>query len=85
MSADAGKRWRVQSGDRGEFDEIAVGDWLHIEALGGRVIHLCVGDLRWNVHVSPRGAVTMVGLDNKSPTLSTKAWSRGVAAGEGAK
>jgi len=41
---NSGKRWRVQSDDRGEFDEIVVGDWLHVERLDTNHYYVRIGE-----------------------------------------
>jgi hypothetical protein len=69
---DPGRRWRVQSDDRGGFDEIVVGGWLHVERMDHRAFFLAVGERRWHVYVGRTGKVTMNGLDVPSRRSSGK-------------
>ena len=47
--------WRVQSDDRGDFDEICVGSWLHVERLSHRGFWVAVGERKWTVTVRKDG------------------------------
>ena len=57
MSRNPGRPWRVQSDDRGDFDELCVGAWLHVERLTHRDFHLVIGARRFNVNVKKDGSV----------------------------
>jgi len=49
------KGWRVQSTDDGDFDEIVVGTWLHIERMSDKEIWYRIGDRTGHVIVNERG------------------------------
>jgi hypothetical protein len=56
------ERWRVQNGgtfkesNRGEFDEIAVGGWLHVERLNETDFYVSVGERTMWVTVARDGS-----------------------------
>lgn len=48
---------RFEPRDQVEFDELVVGDWLHIEQLDSRVWWMRVGDARIDVTIPAEGPV----------------------------
>lgn len=54
------RAWRVQSDDEGEFDEIVVGKWLHVERLNAKGYFVRIGDKQWTVIAEKDGTARMV-------------------------
>lgn len=47
---------RFQPPQNVEFDELVIGDWLHLEQMDKRYYWLRVGDVDINVYIPPNGA-----------------------------
>lgn len=59
VSADLPDGTIVEQRDRGDLDEIVVGDWLHVERMGDRGWSVQIGDARFYVETTRRGVATV--------------------------
>jgi hypothetical protein len=76
VKVSAAKPWRVQSDDAGEFDEIVVGHWLHVERMDTGAFFIAIGDKRGWVTIRA-GKVTLTWEDEPARALSKKGARRG--------
>jgi hypothetical protein len=88
------KQWRVQGGDaKAElnmnvsgvaFDEVVVGEWLHIEATGKDDYYMRLGEMRLWFWVDKKGVVHVTGVEGEE-CLVGKGWKAEPAAKQGSK
>ena len=51
----AGKPWRVQSDSTGEFDELVVADWMHLERMDRRQWWMRLGQIEFDITIKADG------------------------------
>lgn len=49
----------VEQRDRGDIDEIVVGEWLHVERMSERGYFVQLGDARFHVELTRKGVATV--------------------------
>jgi hypothetical protein len=52
------RNWRVKSDDVGEFDELVVAHWLHLERMNKRTWCMQLGDRVFDITIAKDGKVT---------------------------